>query len=207
MHPEASESTEIRWFRSGALPNAIVAACEGGTTPFTVSSRVDIYAVGSDPAMGVKLRDGMLEVKLRQARNALAVDGLDGYVEQWTKWSWRGADSPFAAASPPSPWQAVHKRRHQAHFVSGAASLTWVTEAPQGGGSIEATELTIGDGRYYTIGVEALAQGRIGNDLVQLACEKLPTLLGFAEAAFAESFGYPQFLAGSPKTEGSRPVR
>jgi hypothetical protein len=108
------ESWEIRWFFEGAPPPEVRA-------PFKVhaAERVDSYvAVGED--LGIKRREGKLEVKGRIAHRGVVVlsPRCAGHLERWGKWS---HDAPDVKLSPTID---VHKKRAQCNFPLGAAELT-----------------------------------------------------------------------------------
>ena len=86
-------STELRWFYPDKLPEAISAwfgAKYLGTALEPPEKREDIYLyIAADcDYMGIKLRQGRLEIKWRKAELGIVniVKGVEGNLESWNKW-------------------------------------------------------------------------------------------------------------------------
>lgn len=102
---------EIRWFFSGGVPADVTAwqaASRNGHTPPRTDIWTDIYlpCPGND-ALGLKLRQQHLELKLRTDAWDIRFARGQGRGERWEKWQW-----PFAAA-PRSDGVTVRKARQQ----------------------------------------------------------------------------------------------
>lgn len=120
------ESVEVRWFGRGEPPPALTdwftrAVLHAEQQPV----RVDHYLRGSgSDALGIKLREGRLEIKRRVASAGLRelAAGCAGYVETWRKWAFLLAPEAQAFESPESgSWASVTKSRHIGRFVLSAA--------------------------------------------------------------------------------------
>ena len=83
-----AETLEVRWFVLGTLsPSAVAWAEDAGLT--RADPRTDRYVVlpGVD-GVGIKLREGRVEVKARSGSLGQRVLGpASGVVERWVKWS------------------------------------------------------------------------------------------------------------------------
>lgn len=113
---------EVRWFYPGPLPGQIVDWLHTpGCLPAAQPPRVDHYlSLPSQPTLGIKLREGHVELKARlgNARKVEMGPGVAGMMAPWRKWSFPLA---FAASSegapleqllvPASSWIAVEKER------------------------------------------------------------------------------------------------
>ncbi len=114
-------TVEVRWFYPGQVPGPALAWFrQVASDPEEQPGRVDYYLLlESTEALGIKMREGRIEIKQRQQRLGLVrfQDGIAGQVEAWRKWSfglaWAGA---FA---PPSSWIVVEKKRTLHRFQIG----------------------------------------------------------------------------------------
>jgi hypothetical protein len=82
------DTTEIRWFVTGALPRDVRCWFVGPTA--VVEERRDRYLLDARPDVGVKFRNGeKLELKTRlQAGPAVSLTwGIGGVLERWRKWT------------------------------------------------------------------------------------------------------------------------
>ena len=128
-------SAEVRWFGRGEIPDAIeswfaglTSASPDGPDPET-ETRTDRYLAPTSDALGVKLREGQVEAKRRDAvlaPLAAVVDGLaesvgEAEVELWTKWSFPLAE---AVDEIGDAWVAVAKARRQRHADECALELS-----------------------------------------------------------------------------------
>ncbi len=187
-------SVEVRWFGQGEVP-ALLAAWFG-RGPGDVEAqppRVDHYLRRADEGLGVKWRDGLVEVKQRQG--SYGVLELDeravGHVERWRKWSF-----PLqVSAAAPTAWLAVRKERllrryiiaERQHLVSLPPAEPAAT-----GCDWELTRLQIGDQEdvWWTIAFEAFGEPTgLRRQLLQvagliLARDRAPHLPAEASAAY-----------------------
>lgn len=132
---------EVRWFLPGPLPETVDTWFARFGPPVAPETRTDRYLTPTDDALGVKLRDGALEPKRRDAvLGPLAVGRAAGTVEAWTKWSFALAD----AATPGAGWVAVTKTRRQREIEVGRARC-----------HLDLTEVTVGDGAWWSVCLEA----------------------------------------------------
>jgi hypothetical protein len=116
-------SVEIRWFYPGAIPPDVLAWYHDDTRHVDLQPRrVDHYLPlpGSD-SLGVKLREGRIEVKQRHQAYGLARldERVEGRAEGWRKWSFPlsggGSPQPQRSETPPG-WTSVCKERALARY-------------------------------------------------------------------------------------------
>jgi hypothetical protein len=154
-HP--SITLEVRWIRRGPVPEALI----GWLGPFAdwIERREDRYLVDpAAPELGVKIKAGVqLDLKaFRGSLGRLTVPGGRGRLELWEKWSF----PLHASALPPANatgWLALEKTRRRRSFGVGDNGVVErsVEQAELPGCSIELTQVTIGEGLWWTLGLEA----------------------------------------------------
>jgi hypothetical protein len=84
----AFHTLEIRWFFSGSIPHDFNHWFTSLGESRSVDARVDHYLAGTGPLLGIKVREGSLEIKQRQQHHGRQdfAPALSGMVESWTKW-------------------------------------------------------------------------------------------------------------------------
>jgi hypothetical protein len=155
--PTRQESVEVRWFRRGKLPEAMLEWF--GADVADIEVREDVYLVATQlPNLSVKIRGGeQLDVKVfRGTLGDERVPGrARGWIDCWEKWTF-----PFASAVPQvrkrPGWTVVGKERRLRSFVlaDGAA-----VPADRGGSgpecAVELTAVLLGGKTWWTLGFEA----------------------------------------------------
>ena len=105
---------EIRWFFSGTTPKSVTAwyeaqVCAASDQP----PRTDFYLrLDDDDSLGIKLREGRIEVKQRKEAGGLVQlsEKVVGQVEAWRKWSFDLAETEESVAEA-TQWVGVWKAR------------------------------------------------------------------------------------------------
>lgn len=196
------KTIEVRWFYSGTLPDDVFDWFDGLGEPLaTVDTRTDIYLQSSSPDMGIKLRQGNLEVKYRQAKlGSIALDGFaNNQVEQWSKWICiddLSGLTPTRIANKPG-WIEVNKiryqRLYQVNFDRYIQLISIPTPSANAAG-IEVTQLQLSGHTYWTIACEYFG------DQIELSNQFLPLIkslmFGFPISIHPPSIscGYPEWL-------------
>ena len=174
-------TTEVRWFLAGPLPPAADAWFARLGPRIEGETRTDHYLAPTDDALGLKLREGALEPKRRDAVGGpLTAGRAHAAVETWTKWSF-----PLAAdAGPEAGWVEGTKTRRQREIVTGAGRCR-----------LDVSEVTVGGAVWWSVCLEAegpnddAARSALGAGAARwLARTDAPALP--AEAAM----GYPAWL-------------
>jgi hypothetical protein len=203
-------TAEIRWFLAGD-PSADVrdwyaAACPAAIRP---ARRVDRYlALPSVESLGIKLREGRLELKRRVATlgRATLAGAVRGRLERWEKWSLPapalGSDEAELLLESSASWLPVEKRRALCAFVSDSdrtARATRTMPTDRGCG-VELVRLVISGAPWWSLGLESFGpEDTLEKDLEATA----RTIFGIdPPPLFTEerSFGYPRWL--SPLASG-----
>lgn len=98
-----TDTAEIRWFRPGEVPASVADWFDRLTgNDQARRARVDLYVRASCcPDLGIKLRDGRLEMKQRIATGAIAGIGRSaGVIERWRKVAFDAAPGLAATEHP-----------------------------------------------------------------------------------------------------------
>ena len=184
MEPPALETTrtaEVRWFVPGALPEPVRQWFAALGPPVDEQTRADRYLAPSSEALGVKLREGRLEPKRRQAiAGPFRTDRARATVETWAKWSFPLADG---VGEPGDGWIAVGKTRRQRYLEAGGGRC-----------ALEVAEVEAGGARWWSVCLEASGpdddarRAALGAGAGWLAHPDAPALPATA------AMGYPAWL-------------
>lgn len=218
-------SCEIRWFFAGP-PEGLLAWFDSLGMRFdgpAGAQRVDHYLlIANGDNMGIKLREGNVEVKHRTARlGEWDFPDIDakGMAEHWIKWSFRldqaDALSQHLIREGRPEWIAVAKERlgYTYHFQEGGPALrlplgNWAPEGCQ----VELTRIGVRGKAFYTFGLEAFSDSgqlernlKMGAEAVFPAFRKWGVESGWPQPELefrgGVSMGYPAFLLGHLQVE------
>ena len=200
MYPTA----EVRWFYWGTVPRAVVDWLEQGTDlPERQTPRRDHYLrLPGNASLGIKLREGRIEVKRRTQQRGTARFGENvvGTVEHWRKWSFpmeaaqAGAD---AWLTPATAWIPIDKARRLRRYglaADGTLSQVSLGRMPQRGCEFELSEVRAGGGTWWSVCLEAFGQ----EDSLEDSLYAVSALLLFSAWPVAmeeeQSSGYPEWF-------------
>ncbi len=196
-------TAEVRWFREGKIPTKLRSwfrKLAAKAEPQLV--RIDHYLLERDTdALGIKFRDGRVEVKQRQGERRLTSfgPGWDGYVESWHKWGFPLADAQRRGKAFESfdNWIAVQKKRRVITYsISPKGKLIALPGDAGGesGCSVELTQVRVKKTLWWTLGFEA--KGHPENLESTLERVVRAVLSGSAPPTFepTDSFSYPGWL-------------
>lgn len=152
-------TAEIRWFFEQPLP---FDTCLSIFPTVKQPVRHDFYLLDTGERMGIKWREGNIEIKQQQgATETYERNGIAGQLEYWTKWSFPLADQ--TAFSPTADWLKISKSRRLLSLAydtkTQSVSVIANDQAAANRGELEYTQLRVADRNYYTIGVEASGEG------------------------------------------------
>ena len=196
-------STELRWFYPGKLPEAISAwfgAKYLGTALETSEKREDIYLyIASDcDYMGIKLRQGRLEIKWRKAELGIVniAKGVEGNLESWNKWLYDDSQAKnFQPQSviDKSHWVKVSKLRQQRKYqvIEQKVQAVPLNAIIDQGCNVELTQLIINGNDWWSIALEAF--GASTDNLPIVANKVFSQYKAFSLEA-KDSFAYPRWL-------------
>ncbi len=198
-------STELRWFYPGKLPEAICAWFSSqslGSVLEPPEKREDIYLVIASDCdyMGIKLRQGRLEIKWRKAELGIVsiAPQVKGKLESWDKWTCE--DSKTENFQPQSVvdkshWLKISKVRQQRKYQVLKQNL--VQEANlfatiDRGCNVELTQLNIGGDDWWSIALEAFGESTDEN--LHVVANKVFQHYNAFSLEPKNSFAYPSWL-------------
>jgi hypothetical protein len=198
-------TNEIRWFYPGNIPKQITLWFEQNCLikPSPPEERTDVYlySPGCD-FLGIKLRQGRLEVKWRQAELGVVRFGelIEGNAEKWGKWLCEDStEESFQKATvltKPS-WISVHKVRYaQLYQVLPDLSAQRVPadEGIKNACSVELTQLAIADNYWWSLALEARGDDVRLMDNLQVTGRLIFNTVAFVEFLRENSYPYPKWL-------------
>ena len=157
------QTLETRWFYPGGIPSEFELWFGSLDRVEIFPPRIDLYLYGVGEDLGIKLREGRLEIKQRTAEHGqtLFSPGVSGLLEEWIKWSMAVEGSAFDELSEQESWLAVRKTRQQVSFSlldHGELVPIDSREFPPNGGSFELTKVFVLDQLWWTVGVEVFGK-------------------------------------------------
>lgn len=190
-------SIEIRWFRRQPMPLLFDWFHDNGANWEDTSERVDYYQALPREDLGIKLREGSVESKLR-VKDPVAFtlqEGYEGFRDEWEKFSFRisadDRESPeILRDGYPRKWIAVRKRRMgiKATRANDGWELLPMSQFPANGIQLEYTEIEKEGIVYFSFCLESF-----GDNCPALESWSLP-LPSEVQLTSAESYSYPRFL-------------
>jgi hypothetical protein len=164
---------------------------------------MDYYLrIDEGDGLGVKLREGRIEVKQRYGRQEMVRFGESaaGVVERWRKWSFRLAESGIVEAAlhgMSASWIGVRKERALRTFQVGGDRR--VRAAPGGevlgaGCGWEVAKVECAGEVWWSVGFEAFGEEVERRDTLLSVADHI---LSAGEAPVLEqedSYGYPRWL-------------
>jgi hypothetical protein len=193
-------TVEVRWFFEGALPDAVRRWFEALEDAAAIDqpARTDLYVQPTGPAMNVKVREGRLEVKRREAvgpRQPLA-DGVQARLETWRKWGFPLQPGAAQEAADDAHWIAVRKRRWLRNYQRSETGVALVgeTETPEAACQVEISEIGARGETGWSLCFEAFgATDRLESVLRATAVHVLSGDVPFTLAP-EQAQGYPAWL-------------
>ena len=196
-HVAVLDTTELRWFADGPLPDQIESWFTRSGSRGMVEDRCDTYRRDRRLDTGVKHRfRETLELKERQSvEDPLVLEpGLAGPLEAWRRWS--PADH-LVDADPLAPVTDVCKRIIKRRFSVFGDEI--VTGPPIGAGcDVEVAAITVDGVEAWTFAFAAYGPAATRRDSVIACWQALatgappPEVLG---QSLNHSCGYPEWLA------------
>jgi hypothetical protein len=195
------KTIEVRWFYPEVIPVDLLTWWDTLGELLVADNRTDVYLQSSSPDVGVKLRQGNLEVKYRQARlGAMEINGFgSSHVERWLKWICIDDSSSLNPAqfTDRSGWITVAKSRLQRLYqveFGDKIQLRSISKPQAGAAAIEVTQLQVEQQIWWTIACEYLGDNL---DLDRQFLPLVNTLLLACPISHSDrsiSGGYPQWL-------------
>lgn len=200
-------TAELRWFDRGTLPEEIShwfeQDCLGGQrSPAEEREDVYLYTPGCE-YLGIKLRQGKLEIKWRKAELGVVRfgDRVEGKAEKWVKWT---CEDPQAEMFKPAgvvgkgSWVSVKKVRSQRQYqVLPGESITSVpvNESINQGCTVELTQLNINGNAWWSLAFEACGEDDCLMDHLQAVATCVFKTYREPKLQAEDSFAYPSWLS------------
>lgn len=194
---------EMRWFFAGTIPLPVTAWFEACVSDMPAQlPRTDYYLrLAEGDSLGVKLRQGRIEVKQREEADTLIQLGerAAGRMESWRKWSFELVETGESVTDA-AQWVGVWKARRWCLFTVGENGR--ITPAPaatilEQGYACELTDVHLVDSpeRWWSLGFEAFGGTAVERQerLLHVARQ----FLGRKDApplAAGQSYSYPKWL-------------
>lgn len=200
---------EIRWFFEGSTPSEVKSWFQDLTSPqfFAPAQNLhDFYLRNRDFGLGLKLREGRLEVKWRRRFGEFVGAGgkVKGQAEDWIEWVWTNGGGRMAGQvaesirhDPRGPWIEVSKERLRLKHLSTENGLAPVRldEQIERGCIVELTNVEVLDRRWWTLALDIFSQRGDTIMVLHQAAETLFTDYPGPQLGLAHSYGYPQWLS------------
>ncbi len=197
-------STELRWFYPGELPEAISAWFSAeylGKALEPPEKREDIYLyIASDcDYMGIKLRQGRLEIKWRKAELGIlsVTKRVEGKLEHWDKWTCEDSQAEnFQPQSvvKKSHWVTVSKVRQQRKYqvlAKNSVQAVSLDAIVDSGCNVELTQLNIGGNHWWSLALETFGES---TDNLHVVANKVFQYYNGSSLHPKNSFAYPSWL-------------
>lgn len=171
-------SAEIRWFMKGHIPDSTFNwFISLNNNYINQPERIDFYLpLKPDDTLGIKLREGKIEIKKRISHNGNISPGnnVSGVAEKWQKWSFglKEANQAFPDFAASNKWIPVSKTRILVNY--GITEENIVTQKEeivyQNGCLTELTSIRINNENWWTFGLEAYGEeNRLMDNLVLIS--------------------------------------
>lgn len=197
------ETTELRWFQAGALPETLSSWFTRDSAHVRLEERIDLYRIDGRLDVGVKLRGrSTLEIKSRQSSIPLGRSEIQrvgvapgGALEVW--WKWRPEDASVDRRS--GVWVEVSKTILKRRFSIAGDELT-VSESDgppdRSFCDIEIVAIDVGASASWSFAVAAQGPPSGRGASIAMAWRSLASVPPPGEwlSASAVSCGYPEWL-------------
>jgi hypothetical protein len=204
-------TAEVRWFYRGRVPPEVEAWFHQGAGKVQRHpAREDHYLRLSDTyALGVKLRQGRIEVKQRIRRPGVVRfhERVTGIVEHWRKWSFQLAEPSRALSSialPTTSWISVRKERVLRTYrltIDKLVVPASAREALRQGCEMELTRVHVAEQDWWTLAFESFGEESVLQQQLELvarhvfAADKPPSFNA------SQSRGYADWLRKTAQKE------
>ena len=191
-------TVEVRWFYRGKIPTHIHAWFARLAGPaMDQAQRTDVYLDAGRVDLGIKLREGQIELKQRQQADGFIhlMDQTTGEIERWRKWSFSLA---AGCGVNGTGWTAVTKtRRLRSYYLArnGAILPLPVGQRVARGCEVELTQVEACDEAWWTVAIEAFGEGDAQVQVLRLVGHYVFGVgVGHVFSA-SDSCSYPAWLA------------
>jgi hypothetical protein len=197
-------TVEVRWFLSGPVPPAMrIWLDEVAPAAVAQPKRTDRYLLlGSRADVGIKLREGRLEIKhcLAELGTARLSSNVQARIAHWVKWGFPLPEAETAAIDSSRLWLPVGKERLLQRFRLAAAGIEPLpdSERPHSACDVEMTTILVGGQTWWSLAFEAFGGPDAGADELRQLLEQVATCLLAKPVpmilSLGDSLSYPAWL-------------
>ena len=197
-------TAELRWFYRGTLPEAVSQWFEHqlGEHLAPPEEREDFYLLSPGcEYMGIKLRQGRLEIKWRRAELGVLSfgDRVEGKAEKWGKWLCEDpTEESFQPTTVVEKWLRVKKVRSQRQYqvLPGEAIIAVpITASIDQGCTVELTELDINDNSWWSLAFEAFSEDDCLMEHLQAVASWVFKSYHQPKLQAQDSYAYPSWIS------------
>jgi hypothetical protein len=168
--------------------------------------RIDHYIfIPSVDNLGIKIREGRLEVKWRIPNSLKRVETLklEGLTEEWVKWSWTDSKPQitdplfdFLSEYPKGPMIKILKNRLSRKFKLSSSNVSepveWI-DPSESGFSMELTTIILGESKWWSFGFETIGT-KIALEPFKTKIKEMTSTIPL-KLPLENSFGYPKWIS------------
>lgn len=200
------ETKEIRWFFRSE--NKEIKAWFENLSTKTFEKRTDFYLKLTNEEIGVKTREGKIEIKHRVGTRAKGClnPSIWGYYDKFVKWSFDINEDEAKLSKifnkGASQWVPLEKERNVARFTyeDGTHKVKLISEPRGSDFHIEYSTLTVDNEIWHTCGLEWS-----GHRCINLRRDLISDIFGNSVLSMRQSKSYASFLAECKPYQRSRP--
>jgi hypothetical protein len=189
---------EVRWFLREGHPDAATAWFRAEDDLVRADRRTDYYLNLFLEQLGIKLREGNLEIKLREKDLGIRkfTSGVAGRCGLWRKLSLPIADEAVETLPDMDPrwWVSITKERQLRLFDARGESIP-TTARVTDGCSLELTRLAVGEQSWWTVGFEAFGREESLESILSVTVKRSCEEAAVAGLEADSSWAYPELLA------------
>lgn len=192
-------SAEIRWFIKGNIPDSIFDWFIGLNNNYiNQPERTDHYLqLKSDDTLGIKLREGRVEIKQRTHHigNISPGKNIIGNAEKWIKWSFEldQAKNILAEDLLNKKWLAVKKKRTLVNYGITEENIVSQKEpiSYKNGCIKELTSINLNNEDWWSFGLESYGEENRQKDNLVLISHLILNDKSNIHFALSDSLSYP----------------
>jgi len=195
-------TAELRWFYPGKLPEVVLQWFEQDQIRLaSAEEREDIYLyVPDSDFVGIKLRQGRLEIKWRKAElGDLHFGKATGKAEKWTKWLCEDLSNECFQPNEVTGkfWVSVKKKRTQRTYKSFADQLVSVKAGDENeeGCNVELTELEVSGNLWWSLAFEAYSKSDRTLENLKKTASRILQNYHHQQLEAKDSYAYPHWLS------------
>lgn len=195
-------SAELRWFVKGKIPTSVFNwFISLNNNYINQPERTDHYLLlKSDDSLGIKLREGKVEIKQRTHHigNITPGKNVNGIAEKWQKWSFelKEANNTLSEIISQNKWLSVEKNRILINY--GITEDNIVTQKEpicyKNGCLTEITSIKIKDESWWSLGLEAYGEKFRLKDNLVLISHLILSDKSNVHLTLTNSFSYPGLI-------------